>query len=49
MFHTRRCDKGVKKHATRNGPAVDKVKLKERKEENRQLRRQLRLDWSGKS
>jgi transposase len=30
------------KHAAQNGPAADKVKLKELEEENRQLRRQLR-------
>jgi transposase len=30
------------KHAAQNGPAADKVKLKELEKENRQLRRQLR-------
>jgi transposase len=30
------------KHAAQNGPAADKLKLKELEEENRQLRRQLR-------
>ena len=30
------------KYAAQNGPAADKVKLKELEEENRQLRRQLR-------